>query len=87
MLHVYAITDVRDGSIVSLNRSIHGTEIALVGHTSVLPYLGSIPLSPGDLEAALAETAWIVVDYPAHDLSGRPVPAARLKVSREYLGT
>ena len=87
MLHVYAITDVRDGSIVSLNRSIHGTEIVLVGHTSVLPHLGSLPLTPGDLEAALSETAWVVVDYPAHDLSGRLVPAARLKVSREYLGS
>lgn len=87
MLHVYAITDVRDGSIVSLNRSIHGTEINLVGHTSILPHLGSAPLAPGDLEAALATTAWVIVDYPAHDQAGRNVPAARLKVSREYLGS
>lgn len=86
MLHVYAVTDVRDGSIVSLHRSIHGTEIALVGHTSVLPHLRGAPLAPGDLEAGLAETAWLVVDYPAHEVHGRLVAAARLKVSREYLG-
>lgn len=86
MLHVYAVTDIRDGSLVSLNRSIHGTEIALIGHSTVVPHLGGSPLSPGDLEDALAETAWIMIDYPAHEHVGRPVAPIRLKVSREYLG-
>jgi hypothetical protein len=86
MLHVYAVADVRAGSIVSLHRSTHGAEIALVGHLSVRPRLGGSQLMPGDLERALAETAWIVVDYPAHEHAGRPVAAQRLKVSREYLG-
>ncbi|MFZ3481733.1 hypothetical protein [Sphingomonas sp. 3-13AW] len=87
MLHVYAITDVRDGSIVSINRSTFGAEIVLVGHTSVVPHLGTKPLSPGDLEAALAQTAWVIIDYPTHEHAGKQMPAARLKVSREYLGT
>jgi len=85
MLHVYAITDVRDGSIVALTRSIQGAEIALVGQTSTRPHLGGVVMKPGDLDAALRETAWVVVDYPAHVHVGRQVPAARLKVSREYL--
>lgn len=86
MLHVYAVTDIRDGSLVALHRSIHGTEITLIGHATTLPHLAGSPLTPGDLEAALAETAWIMVDYPAHEHAGRQVAPARLKVSREYLG-
>ena len=85
MLHVYAITDVRDGSIVSLHRSIHGAEIALVGHTSTMPVLNSVILEPGALEAALAQTAWLVLDYPAHEAAGKSIPHARLKISREFL--
>lgn len=85
MLYVYATTDVRDGSIVRLTRSLQGAEIVLVGHTTTRPHLGGGVMKPGDLEAALAETDWVVVDYPAHVHVGRQVPAARLKVSREYL--
>jgi hypothetical protein len=87
MLHVYAVTDIRDGSIVSLNRSIHGTEINLVGFTSVRPHVNGQPLRPGQLEQALGETAWIMVDYPAHEHAGKQEPGLRLKVSREYLGS